>query len=804
MSADRIAQIEAELQNIDRKRHDLLVELDALRREMTAEPLLPLRIAVPRTAQEKISFFLSLFGARRSVFPQLWINQKTGQKGYSPVCHNEWVRGVCEKPRVKCSECLHQAFAALDSQAVEDHLTGRRTVGTYAIREDNSCIFLAADFDGSGWQQDVNAYWQAALEFGVQAAVERSRSGEGAHVWIFFAQAVPAELARRLGTMIVAKASARHAGLKLSTYDRFFPNQDSIPAAGFGNLIALPLQKVPRANGNTLFLDEDLNPYADQWQYLASVPRVTLGELEKIVESVRPANAGKDDNDEADTVALRCDDGALDLIPQTVTKGVFQGVLEIVLDAQVSVATPALPACLVASLKRLGTLPNPAFYEKQRLRFPTYNIPRFIFCGEVHDSRLVLPRGTLAGVLELARKAGGKAKVLDKRTHASPAAFSLRGKLSEIQQSAVDSMLPHDGAVLVAPPGAGKTVMGCAIIAARNVPTLILVHRKPLMEQWRERCMEFLGVEKKEIHILGQARNRESSLAIGMLQTLARSDSPREMLVGYAQVIIDECHHVPAASFEAVMKQCPSRFIVGLTATPTRKDGLQKILFLQCGSIRHRIEIDRGVGLNRRVIVRELSLRVPPEESRMPIHKLWEMLATSEARNRQIAKDILYSVAQQRCAAVLSDRKEHLLTLECLLHQGLANAGDRVFRIDGSMAQKERATVLRKLEQMGAERQPFVILATSSLLGEGFDLPVLDTLFLTMPVSFKGRIIQYAGRLHRTAEGKEDALIYDYVEADHPLMAHMHRKRMAALRQLGYQIERDLLSVEISGVEGAP
>jgi superfamily II DNA or RNA helicase len=336
--------------------------------------------------------------------------------------------------------------------------------------------------------------------------------------------------------------------------------------------------------------------------------------------------------------------------------------------------------------------------------------------------------------------------------------------------------------------------MGCALIAARGVRTLVLAHRKPLLEQWRERCGEFLGIECKEIHFLGQTKNRDAPLAVGMLQTLARSTNPAELLAGYGQVILDECHHLPAASFEAVMKQCPAQFILGLTATPTRKDGLQKILFMQCGPIRHRIEEDRGIGLIRRVVVRELFLRVPPgsPQDRMPIHALWELLAKSETRNRQIAKDIVKALGENRCAAVLSDRKEHLIALESLLREMLPDTADAIFRIDGSMPQKQRAALLEKLQAPGSARRPFALLSTSSLLGEGFDLPVLDTLFLAMPISFKGRIIQYAGRLHRTAEGKTDAQIYDYVEADHRLLAHMHRKRVSALRQMGYTIEREL------------
>ncbi len=753
---------------------------------------MPLSDPVPKTPQAKVAFFLALFAARRSVYPRLWENPKTGRKGYSPVCGNEWIRGVCEKPEVKCTACLHQDFRPLDAAAVESHLTGQRTIGAYAIREDNSCIFLAADFDGTGWQQDVVAYRNAALEFGIHAAVERSRSGDGAHAWIFFAQPVPAESARRLGTLIVAKASARHAAMKLSTYDRFFPNQDNIPSGGFGNLIALPLQKVRRAAGNTEFLDESLTPYPDQWTYLSSVRKVSIEDLHKLAAPIQTSVA-EQRAEEPDALAIRCDEQALDIIPQTITKGVFTGILTVSRGPQLAIPTDGLPACVTASLKRLGTLPNPLFYEKQRLRFPTYNTPRFIFCGEVQSQRLILPRGTLSAVQELLRKAGGGCKVQDTRENTTAASFGFRGTLSEIQQAAVDAMLTHEEGVLVAPPGAGKTVMGCALIAARGVRTLVLAHRKPLLEQWRERCGEFLGVSKKEIHLLGQIRNRDAPLAVGMLQTLARARNPAELLAGYGQVILDECHHLPAASFEAVMKQCPARFILGLTATPVRKDGLQKILFMQCGPIRHRIAADRGIGLSRRVIVRELALRVPPGEERMPIHALWELLAKSESRNRRIAADIVEALNEGRCAAVLSDRKEHLIVLEALVREKWAEPADAVFRIDGSISQKERAAILESLQALGAARRAFALFSTSSLLGEGFDLPVLDTLFLTTPISFKGRVIQYAGRLHRSSEGKTEARIYDYVEADHALLAHMHRKRMAALRQMGYELVREIL-----------
>jgi superfamily II DNA or RNA helicase len=488
----------------------------------------------------------------------------------------------------------------------------------------------------------------------------------------------------------------------------------------------------------------------------------------------------------------RFEDRVLDTIPAAVKKGDFTGTTRAVRRAQLEIPTGGLPASLVAALKRLATLGNPVFFEKQRLRFGTYNIPRFIFCGEMHPDRLVLPRGVAGAAEELFRKAGGRLECEDqRRTHAA-CELTFHGELTTDQQSAVDTMLSNDDGVLLAPPGAGKTVMGCAIIAARKTPTLILVHRKPLLEPWRSRLETFLGLEKKEIGVLtADGVSGHMAVAIGMIQSLAKSPHPGALFEPFGQVIIDECHHVPAASFEAVMKTCTARHFLGLTATPNRKDGLQKILFLQCGPIRHRMEPEPDPNIERVLIIRDIPLGLPPEEARMPVHQVWELLANHEKRNRIIATDIAEALRQGRRCAVLSDRKEHLITLEKLVEEMAAAHTTRIHRIDGGMGKKARSAVLLHITSHLETDGGFALLATSSLVGEGFDLPELDTLFLTLPVSFKGRIIQYAGRLHRACEGKSDVRIYDYVEPEHPLTSHMHRKRMAAYRGMRYQIAED-------------
>ncbi len=364
-SADRIKEIEAELHDLEDRRQGLLAEMRKIRSEENS-PELPLGKGTPDTNEDKIDLFLSLFGARRSVYPKLWINLRKGSKGYSPACSNEWVHGVCEKPRVKCSDCPNQNFPPLDHSAIHSHLIGRHIIGTYAIREDDSCIFLAADFDGDGWMQDIEAYRRAAEQMGISVGVERSRSGNGGHAWIFFVRPLPAVLTRRLGTLIVARAASFHRGMKLSTYDRFFPNQDTCPKGGFGNLIALPLQQESRKSGHTLFLDEQFEPVSDQWAYLASLPKIDLAELKRLLET---SCSPEKDSEPTESVSLDFDEAALNVIPQAVRRGDFKGMLKLLRKSQITIPLADLPTGLGAALKRLGTIPNPVFYEKSAFVF---------------------------------------------------------------------------------------------------------------------------------------------------------------------------------------------------------------------------------------------------------------------------------------------------------------------------------------------------------------------------------------------------------------------------------------------------
>lgn len=755
------------------------------------EAAAPATVAAPRTPQDKIALFLDLFGTRREVFPKRWENAGTGKSGYAPACDNEWRPGICRKPQVKCSECPHQRFPPLDGRAVEQHLRGVHTAGVYAIAADSTCRFLAADFDGGAWADDVVAFRDAGAGAGVRIAVERSRSGNGAHGWIFFREPVPASLARRLGTILLAKAGARRPSMSLAAFDRLFPSQDAVPAGGWGNLIALPLAKVPRQSGNAVFLDAALSPIADQWAYLAGLPRLSLAEVREIVERAAPLPAlSADTAGGIPDLELQADETTLDLSRPTVRSGMLCGEVTIRIDSKVHVPR-AMPAPVLAALKRLASLANPVFHEKLRLRFSTFDTPRFLFAGEWHPDRLVLPRGLLESCLQILEEAGASVTVQDERAGGSRCGWRFSGELRPEQQAAVREMSRYDVGILCAPPGAGKTVMGCALIARQRTSVLVLVHRAVLLDQWRDTAMRFLGLKRTGIGIWRGSKPRLTHrLDIAMLPGLIHRDDYAAVFAGYGLIIVDECHHVPAASFESLLKDCTARRVYGLTATPYRKDRLEKLLQFQCGPVRHTIGEQAGDAAGRIVVVRRSTFSLPLAGATPPgIHEVWDALIRDRGRLDLIVADIGACIADGRAPLVLADRKAYLDAIESALGEGAATKEIARFRLESGTGKKRRAEIRASIDEHFERKEPFVLLATASLIGEGFDLPQLDTLVLAMPLSFKGRLVQYAGRLHRIREGKAAPRIYDYLDENSPLTRAMFRRRLTGYRQMGYRVD---------------
>jgi len=791
----RVEEIRSRLAEIEKEKILLLKELDSLAASGPSSPAIlgvPACEKPPDSFAECITLFLRLFRCRDDIFPKLWENKKKGTVGYSPACNAEWLRGICGKPQVKCRECTARKFTPFDESIVLKHLQGTITAGTYTIREDDTCMFVAADFDKEHWDADALAYKTAAREMGVEVCLERSRSGKGGHAWIFFSEPIAARAARQLGTLILTHAMSHRHHIGFESYDRFFPSQDTMPKGGFGSLIALPLQKTPAAEGNNLFIDDDLAPYADQWRYLSSVRLLSGADIVAILQSRSVPARPKESIEQADSEILDAE-ASLNGGEEKV-RGSYPGIIRFRYSHHLEINIRDLPSRLIAAFKRTATFANPKFFELQRMRFSTWNAPRYICSAELANDgiTMMLPRGLLGRCMEISELAGAEVQMTDlcRSAERIPAAFT--GKLLPPQKSALRDVLSRDSGVLVAPPGAGKTVIACAAIAKRRLPTLILVHRKQLADQWKKQLMEFTDLSKDRIGTFtADEQKRKGHVDIAMLQTLARDHNPETSITGYGQIIVDECHHVPALSFESVLKRIEARHFLGLTATPYRKDGLEKIITMQCGPTLHVMEETKAQSLiERRVIVRETEFRIGNEESPQPaLHEIWQALVSDEERLRLVASDVVTALKERRFPLVLSDRKDHL---ESLLTEITSMAGDKQspgFLMTSETGKRIRTRIMEDIKAALQRGEYPYLLSTGSLIGEGFDLPELSALVLAMPLSFKGRLVQYAGRLHRESSGKDNVVIYDYVDAHIGLGSSMFKKRMTTYRKMGYTVE---------------
>lgn len=510
------------------------------------------------------------------MFATRWVSTKSpGKSGWAPRCSNEWRPGVCAKPKVKCADCANRRFVPWSEAEARRHLEGRQTAGIYPLLADETCWLVAIDLDGPTWREDVDALRDGAREMDIPVLVERSSSGDGAHLWVLFSRPVTARVARAVGSLLLTRAMSRRS-ISMGSYDRLFPNQDTMPAGGFGNLIALPLQRARRAEGCTVFLGEDLEPCPDQWVYLAGVQRLAGEQAEQIAAEAERAGGTLG-------LSVRTDTNARTR-PRRLTPAAT-GALEVRLTGRVEIPVAGLAPDLCDRLRRTAAFANPDFFERERARLSTHKTPRVIACHEDSGDRLLLPRGCLEQVVDEMEASGTDLTVRDARSDGAPISVTFAGTLTVTQQEAVDAMAAHETGVLVAPPGAGKTVMATALIARRARSTLVLVHRRPLLEQWISRLAEFLDISRDEIGSTDAPR--ASGVDVAMVQTLIRREGVD--LSRYGHIVIDECHHVPAFSVERLLRDIPARVITGLTATPQRRDGHHPIITMQCGPVRHTL-----------------------------------------------------------------------------------------------------------------------------------------------------------------------------------------------------------------------
>lgn len=754
---------------------------------------------------QKIELFKSLFAGRTDVFATRWENSKKGISGYSPACGNEWVPGICQKPKIKCSACTNKDFLELNSQAIEDHLRGKTVAGIYPLLSDETCWFLAIDFDGEEWQKDIKTIMEVCPEFNIPIAVERSRSGNGAHVWFFFEQPVSASAARKFGSALLTYAMTQRHEIAFKSYDRLFPNQDTMPKGGFGNLIALPLQKEAREKGNSVFIDENFRPFSDQWAFLSSVERITQNQIESLTEQLSQGNElGFLKQDDEKTEPSK----PWEKNKEVLQKKDFPKTVEIVKANMLFVPKKGISANALNRIKRLAAFKNPEFYKAQAMRLSTFNKPRIISCADETKDYICLPRGCDQDLKNLLEEIKVKSTWVDKANPGVKIDVRFNGALREEQPFAVANMLANNNGVLCGTTAFGKTVAAIKIIAERKVNTLILVNKVSLVNQWKERLNEFLDIneqikikgkrDKKAENIIGQIGGgkqiRNGIIDIAIMQSLSRMGEVKDFVKDYGMVIVDECHHVPAISFESILKNISAKYVYGLTATPTRKDGHHPIIFMHCGPIRYRDDAKKQAEkrpFDHYIVPRFTSFKIhslaKKDEKEWTIQELYAEIVKNEIRNQLIADDVAECHQKGKNCIVLTERVEHVQILTEMLLQKIPHA----ISVTGGMGTKGTWEIMQKILNF-PEDKPITIIATGRFIGEGFDEPRLDTLFLAMPISWKGTLQQYAGRLHRLFEGKKEALIFDYIDIHVRMFERMYNRRLSGYASIGYKMKGEL------------
>lgn len=779
------------------------------------------------SAAEKIALFRSLFRGREDVYAHGYFDKRKGKIGYAPVCANDlpWScpRRNGSNRGMKCGKCTLKSYLPMTDENLKEHFKGedpqfRDVLGLYPLREDSKTWILAADFDKSGWQREVALYCEACEAHGLVPAVERSRSGNGAHVWLFFEEAVSASLARDMGSALISWAMERSSGMGFSAYDRLFPTQSTLSEDGLGNLIALPFQGAAMRQGNSVFVDKELVPYPDQWRFLSGVTKVTEGKAREVVAKAGDGPLGKlvSSNDKASSV----DKVTLEFRGKSSTENLsaadFPPTVLVVKANMLYVPKEGLSAKACNHIRRLAAFGNPEFFRAQAMHQYAHNKPCIVWCGEEDEEHIMLPRGCEKRLVGLVEDAGSRCVLRDERSYGEPIRAEFTGVLRESQQRAADELLAHEYGVLSAPTGFGKTVIGAYLIGRLKLRTLVLVPGVELVSQWVSSLGQFLCVEddrpplltksgkpsKRKRPVIGRiggGKTKASGIVdVATFQSLISKDDlgapvAKSLVAEYDMVICDECHHGAAPNLERVMRAVNAHRVYGLSATPERSDGLMRIVFMQCGPIRHVADPKEQAaeqGFERLMMPRFTRVRLPRLEPGSTFNDVVDLLCVHDARNRLIVRDVLGVVRDGRTPLVLTRRVEHAAALADILD----SEGVTTFLLTGggtARARRERMDSLRN-----AGDGPLAVVATGSYAGEGFDLPRLDTLMLANPYSWEGIITQFVGRLHRESEGKAEVIVYDYVDASVPLLERMYKKRLRTYRRLGYEV------METNGPEG--
>jgi superfamily II DNA or RNA helicase len=612
-----------------------------------------------------------------------------------------------------------------------------------------------------------------------------------------------------LGNALLTKAMSVRHEIKFTSYDRMFPNQDFMPKGGFGNLIALPFQGGARKNGNSEFIDENFQSYLDQWAYLASIKKLNPEEFRNLLSELCEGNGlGELGNTETNDEDFIKPWESKQLEIKFNNKD-FPDLLTIIEANRLYIPKKDVSQQALNRIKRLAAFSNPQFYKTQKMRMSTYGIPRIIYSLYETSDYIGIPRGCRTPLIQLLENSNINYSLEDKRNKGEKINVNFRGTLRDEQQFAADALSQHENGVLSVPTAFGKTVIGASLIAKRKCNTLILVHLHTLFDQWKKSLEQFLEINealpeienkrgrKKNRSLIGQigsGKNTSSGIIdIALVQSLIHNNEVDDIVKNYGMVIVDECHHTSSLNYEKVLSEVNAQYVYGLTATPKRQDGQHPIIFMQCGAIRYDVNAKEQAGkrnFEHYIIPCFTTFRksLTQDESKWHITKIYAALVEDEFRNQQIVTDVIDTVKSHRTPIILTQRKEHVIRLSDMIKSQATNT--HVVTLVGTDSAKIKKQTMDFLANIPQD-DPLIIIATGKYVGEGFDYPRLDTLFLTSPVAWKGTLAQYAGRLHREYPGKQDVIIYDYVDFYIPVLERMYHKRLSGYAQIGYKILAD-------------